>query len=69
MMSLVQQYGTKHWGIIGAELNGRTGKQCRERWHNQLDPQINKHTWTEEEESVLLEVFLKRKKNYPLKNT
>jgi hypothetical protein len=29
--------------------------QCRERWHNQLDPAINKNPWSEEEEMNLLE--------------
>lgn len=28
--------------------------KCRERWHNQLDPSINKTAWTEEEEAILL---------------
>ena len=50
----MQQHGTKHWGVIGAQLNGRTGKQCRERWHNQLDPAIRKDPWTREEEDILL---------------
>uniref|UniRef100_A0A7S0SQE8 Uncharacterized protein n=1 Tax=Chromulina nebulosa TaxID=96789 RepID=A0A7S0SQE8_9STRA len=54
MMALVSEHGTRHWGLIGAKLNGRTGKQCRERWHNQLDPAINKTPWTEHEESLLL---------------
>jgi hypothetical protein len=31
----------------------RTGKQCRERWHNQLDPDISKAPWSEEEEKIL----------------
>lgn len=30
------------------------GKQCRERWHNHLDPNIKKGPWTEEEERVVL---------------
>ena len=34
---------------------GRTGKQCRERWHNQLDPAIKKHHWSAEEDRILLE--------------
>eukprot|EP01041_Mallomonas_annulata_P007174 gene7174-14612_t len=55
MIRLVQEHGTRHWGLIGSKLNGRTGKQCRERWHNQLDPNINKNPWTEEEERNLLE--------------
>lgn len=54
MCRLVNEYGTRRWGLIGSKLNGRTGKQCRERWHNQLDPSINKEMWTEEEEQRLL---------------
>ncbi len=58
MVKLVQEYGVRHWGLIGSKLNGRSGKQCRERWHNQLDPSISKEEWTEEEERILLEVCL-----------
>lgn len=54
MGQLVTEYGTRRWGLIGSKLNGRTGKQCRERWHNQLDPKINKEMWTEAEEQKLL---------------
>lgn len=54
MARLVVEYGTRRWGLIGSKLNGRTGKQCRERWHNQLDPKINKDAWTEAEEQRLL---------------
>lgn len=32
----------------------RSGKQCRERWHNHLDPNIIKEYWTEREENILL---------------
>jgi len=53
MLKLVQKYGTRHWTIIGTKLPGRNGKQCRERWHNQLDPAIRKEPWTAEEERVL----------------
>lgn len=54
MIELVSQLGVKHWGLIGQKLNGRTGKQCRERWHNQLDPSITKKPWTTAEEKTLL---------------
>ena len=57
MIKLVLEHGTRHWGLIGSRLNGRTGKQCRERWHNQLDPNINKNPWTDTEELQLLEVI------------
>lgn len=54
MVELVAQLGVKHWNLIGQKLNGRTGKQCRERWHNQLDPTITKKPWSTEEEKILL---------------
>lgn len=54
MLELVAELGTKHWGLIGQRLTGRTGKQCRERWHNQLDPSISKKPWSTEEEQALL---------------
>ena len=34
----------------------RIGKQCRERWHNNLDPNINRKAWTEDEDRAILEV-------------
>jgi len=54
MARLVRENGSKHWGLIASKLGGRTGKQCRERWHNQLDPFIKKEPWTQEEEKILL---------------
>lgn len=35
------------------KLEGRSGKQCRERWHNHLDPEINKSSWSQTEEEVI----------------
>mmetsp|Transcript_3810 Transcript_3810/g.5224 ORF Transcript_3810/g.5224 Transcript_3810/m.5224 type:complete len:1289 (-) Transcript_3810:221-4087(-) len=58
---MVKKYGTKSWAQISEKLNkecgivGRSGKQCRERWHNHLDPAINKTNWTEEEERIMSE--------------
>jgi len=59
MLALIRAHGIAHWGLIAEKLVGRTGKQCRERWHNQLDPTINKQPWTDEEETVLLEAHTK----------
>ena len=58
---LVAKFGTKSWSLIAENIvkdfsiGGRSGKQCRERWHNHLDPSINKNTWTEEEEKTMAE--------------
>ncbi|KAK3272097.1 hypothetical protein CYMTET_19588 [Cymbomonas tetramitiformis] len=52
---LVGKYGPKTWSIIAAQLEGRVGKQCRERWHNHLKNDIKKDAWTPEEERILVE--------------
>ncbi|KAL8106730.1 hypothetical protein AgCh_023476 [Apium graveolens] len=53
IVELVQRYGRRKWSAIAKYLPGRIGKQCRERWHNHLDPAIKKEAWTEREESIL----------------
>ena len=46
--------GANRWAEIAKYLPGRNGKQCRERWHNQLDPAIRKDAWSEEEDKMLI---------------
>ncbi|KAL0826317.1 hypothetical protein Bca101_049994 [Brassica carinata] len=43
------------WSKISKQLPGRIGKQCRERWHNHLNPTIKKTPWTREEELILVQ--------------
>ncbi|KAL0712352.1 hypothetical protein Bca4012_019330 [Brassica carinata] len=43
------------WSKISKQLPGRIGKQCRERWHNHLNPTIKKTTWTRDEELILVQ--------------
>ncbi|XP_057418485.1 transcription factor MYB119-like [Lotus japonicus] len=59
LISLVNQYGETKWGKIGDMLEGRAGKQCRERWYNHLRPDIKKGSWSEEEEKVLVATHAK----------
>ncbi|XP_076341584.1 transcriptional activator Myb-like isoform X4 [Tachypleus tridentatus] len=53
VFELVKKYGPKKWTLIAKQLRGRIGKQCRERWHNHLNPAIKKTKWTDEEESII----------------
>jgi hypothetical protein len=46
----------KSWSFIARQLKGRLGKQCRERWYNHLNPDINKEPWTTEEDAMIVEV-------------
>ncbi|KAG6611030.1 myb domain protein 3r-5 [Phytophthora cinnamomi] len=54
MMELVVEYGASKWAVIASHLPGRNGKQCRERWHNQLNPVIKKTPWADEENDVII---------------
>ena len=54
IISLVRAHGAKKWSQIAAELPGRIGKQCRERWHNHLNPDIKKGPFTEEEDRIII---------------
>ena len=59
LQSLVENHGTKRWTIVATRLRidfgieNRSGKQCRERWHNHLDPLVLKHPWLPQEEETL----------------
>lgn len=49
----------KTWSRVAAQLKNRTGKQCRERYLNQLKPGICRDPWTPEEERILHETHSK----------
>jgi len=53
VIELVRKYGPKRWTLIAKHLKGRIGKQCRERWHNHLNPEIKKTAWTDEEDRII----------------
>ncbi|PUZ36571.1 hypothetical protein GQ55_9G048900 [Panicum hallii var. hallii] len=55
LVKLVEQFGLRKWSYIAQMLPGRVGKQCRERWHNHLRPNIKKEIWSEEEDMVLIQ--------------
>lgn len=55
IIKLVQAHGPHNWSFISSHLKGRIGKQCRERWHNQLSPAVRKEQWTPEEDRIIME--------------
>ena len=54
MRRLVGEHGTKRWSLIAQHLEGRLGKQCRERWYNHLDPCIKRTPWSEDEDRLII---------------
>ncbi|CAK9190822.1 unnamed protein product [Sphagnum troendelagicum] len=54
IIELVAKHGATKWSMIAQGLPGRIGKQCRERWHNHLNPDIKREAWTEHEDLTLI---------------
>ncbi len=48
--------GPTKWSACAVRIPGRSGKQCRERWHNTLNPDVKKGEWTPEEDKVIFEL-------------
>ncbi len=55
LLNLVKELKPKRWSLIASRLEGRNGKQCRERWHNHLNPDIRRGPFTKEEDEILIE--------------
>ena len=54
LVQKIMETGPLKWDYISSQIGGvRTGKQCRERWHNQLNPLLKRNVWNVEEEWLL----------------
>ncbi|EQC40127.1 hypothetical protein SDRG_02778 [Saprolegnia diclina VS20] len=55
LRSLMLKFGVGNirWADVANHIQGRTGKQCRERWRNCLSPDINKGEWSAMEDEVM----------------
>jgi hypothetical protein len=53
----IRRWAKKHpkkWTELAQFLPGRTGKQCRERWENHLDPTNETRPWTAAEDEIVI---------------
>lgn len=55
LAKLVATHGPRNWSLIAKSFKKRIGKQCRERWHNHLDPNVRKDAWSPNEDRYILE--------------
>ncbi|KAL6776628.1 hypothetical protein ACKKBG_A21885 [Auxenochlorella protothecoides x Auxenochlorella symbiontica] len=51
---LISELGAKNWSIIAAGIEGRSGKSCRLRWCNQLNPEVKKEPFDHWEDAVII---------------
>eukprot|EP00924_Labyrinthula_sp_SR-Ha-C_P004523 snap_masked-scaffold_1-processed-gene-3.22-mRNA-1 protein AED:0.02 eAED:0.02 QI:0/-1/0/1/-1/1/1/0/353 len=54
LIELVKKLDKSNWGDLAIHIEGRSAKQCRERWFFNLDPSIKKTEWTKAEDELLL---------------
>ncbi len=54
LIRLVTQFGTDNWIGIAKKMGNRNAIQCKGRYKNYLDPNINKSVWTPQEDDLLL---------------
>jgi len=46
-----QEIHGNRWALVAAELPGKTGQQCAQRWRHKVNPAIKKEKWTPEEDA------------------
>ncbi|KAE8669309.1 Transcription factor MYB44 [Hibiscus syriacus] len=51
---LVTKFGARNWSLIARGIPGRSGKSCRLRWCNQLDPCLKRKPFTDEEDRIII---------------
>lgn len=50
----MKEQGPRNWAQIAGPIKGRTGKSCRLRWFNQLDPSLKKAAFCQWEDAVII---------------
>ncbi len=54
LSKLVKIHGIKSWTLVSQSFVNRTGKHCRERWFNHLNPDIKKGDWTPDDDFIII---------------
>jgi hypothetical protein len=57
LIDWVAKQGPMKWSMCSEYIPGRSGKQCRERWFNNLDPNVVKGNWTTIEDYKIFKLF------------
>eukprot|EP00217_Crustomastix_stigmatica_P016079 CAMPEP_0183792694 /NCGR_PEP_ID=MMETSP0803_2-20130417/2735_1 /TAXON_ID=195967 /ORGANISM="Crustomastix stigmata, Strain CCMP3273" /LENGTH=347 /DNA_ID=CAMNT_0026037059 /DNA_START=194 /DNA_END=1237 /DNA_ORIENTATION=+ len=51
---LIEKHGARNWSVIAHDIKGRSGKSCRLRWCNQLNPEVKKEAFSAEEDAAIV---------------
>lgn len=58
LKNLVKEYGDSDWALVAANMEGKTVRQCRERWLNNLSSSVVKSKWSEAEDNILKQKYM-----------
>jgi hypothetical protein len=58
LLQIVTDFGTGDWNLIAFLHNTRNPRQCRDRYHNYLAPELRSDRWTHEEDALLVEKYI-----------
>ena len=57
LIDLVTQFGINNWVLISNYFQDRNPRQVKDRWKNNLNPDINKKKFTDEEDILLKTLY------------
>lgn len=57
LLDAIAVRGPHNWSAIALQIPDRNEKQCRERWVNQLRPDMRKGGWSIQEDAKIIEMF------------
>jgi hypothetical protein len=62
LTGILKKHKTKDWEVIAAEFGqGKTSKDCQERWIRYLKPGVRKGQWTDQEDHIVMETVTNSK--------
>ena len=57
LVKLVNEMENVNWKSIASKMNGRTPRQCRERYNNYLSPSLRLDPWNPDEDALLIRKY------------
>ena len=57
LIELVKQFGESAWPELSKQMEGRSTRQCRDRWTQYLSPAANNSSWNHDEDTRLMKLY------------
>ncbi|PTB35459.1 hypothetical protein M441DRAFT_153402, partial [Trichoderma asperellum CBS 433.97] len=59
LVTLINKTGAQNWVTVASFMGSRNAKQCRERYHQNLDPSLRHDPITEDEAAKIMDLYHK----------